>query len=103
LAAPLQVLSESKIQHNIKSESRATVTSINSFFLNLSAVLLSPVLGFVGKVWNLQAIYLSMGILLFVFALWAFLVRNKAVVKAANSQGREEKDIPIFNSGQKHR
>lgn len=84
LAAPLRVLAEGRIQHNIKSASRATVTSINAFFLNLSAALLSPVLGFVGKVWNLQAIYLSMGILLLIFALWAFLVRNRAVVKAAN-------------------
>jgi MFS family permease len=84
LAAPLQVLAESRIQRNIKSASRATVTSINAFFLNLSAALLSPILGFIGKVWNLQAIYLSMGILLLVFAFWAFLVRNRTAVKAAH-------------------
>lgn len=84
LAAPLQVLAESRIQHAIQGASLATVTSINAFFLNLSAALLSPVLGLVGKTWNLQAIYLSMGILLLAFALWAFWVRNRAVVKAAN-------------------
>lgn len=84
LAAPLQVLAEGRIQRSIQSASRATVTSINAFFLNLSAALLSPVLGLVGKVWNLQAIYLSMGILLLVFAFWAFLVRNRAAVRAAN-------------------
>ncbi len=89
LAAPLQVLAASRIQHNIKSASRATVTSINSFFLNLSAVLLSPLLGFVGKVWNLQAIYLSVGILLFVFAVWVFLVRNTAAARTANGQGQD--------------
>lgn len=90
LAAPLQVLIESKIQRNIKSISRATVTSINVFFLNLSGALLAPVLGFIGKLWNLQAIYLSMGILLFVFAFCVFLVRNKTAVKATDSQGLVE-------------
>jgi MFS family permease len=87
LAAPLQVLIESKIQHNIKGSSRATVTSVNAFFLNLSGALLAPVLGFISKIWNLQAIYLSTGILLFVFAFWVFLVRNKTAAKTANSQG----------------
>ena len=53
LAAPLQVLVESRIQHNIKSISRATVTSINAFFLNLAGALLAPVLGLIGKVFNL--------------------------------------------------
>jgi MFS family permease len=83
LATLLQVMVESKIQHNIKSISRATVTSINAFFLNLAGALLAPVLGLIGKVFNLQAIYLSMGILLFVFAFWVFLFRNKAAVKKA--------------------
>ena len=88
LAAPLQVLAESRIQHSIMSASRATVTSINAFFLNLSAALLSPLLGLVGKVWNLQAIYLSMGILLLAFAFRAFLARNKAAARAANRPER---------------
>jgi MFS family permease len=89
LAAPLQVLAEGRIQHRITSASRATVTSISSFFLNLSAVLLSPVLGWIGRAWNLQAIYLSMGIALLLFALWAFLARNKFAVKAAVGAGTQ--------------
>lgn len=84
LAAPLYVLMESKIQRNIKSISRATVTSINAFFLNLFGVILAPVFGLISKVWNLQAIYLTVALLLFVFAFWVFIVRNKVAIKTAN-------------------
>lgn len=84
IASPLQVLMESKIQHNIKSMSRATVTSVSALFINLFGVLLTPIYGLISKVWNLQAIYLTTAIFLFVFAFWVFSVRNKVAVKTAN-------------------
>jgi MFS family permease len=81
LAAPLHVLMESKIQHNIKSISRATVTSINAFFLNLLGVLLAPIFGLISKIWNLQAIYLTVAIIQFIFTFWVFIVRNRFTEK----------------------
>ena len=84
ITSPLQVLMESKIQHNIKSMSRATVTSVSALLINLFGVILTPIFGLISKVWNLQAIYFVTAIFLFVFAFWVFLVRNKVAVKAVN-------------------
>lgn len=77
LSAPLHVLIESKIQHNIKSVSRATVTSINAFFLNLLAVIMAPIFGLISKIWNLQTIFLFVSIILFIFSIWVFIVKNR--------------------------
>jgi MFS family permease len=68
--SPLIVLIESKIQHNIKTSSRATVTSFSRLLINLSGVILAPVFGLVAKVWNLQVVYIAVGFFLFVFAIW---------------------------------
>jgi len=87
LAAPLQVLVEGRIQRHIRSESRATITSFNSFFLNLSAVILIPILGLIGRIAGLRTIYLSVGLILLLFSAWVFRVRNKPAVKAANIAG----------------
>jgi len=84
ITTPLRVLVESKIQHNITSISRATVTSVSTLFINSFGVVLTPVFGLISKVWNLQAIYLTTALFLLVFAIWVFGVRNKVAVKAAN-------------------
>lgn len=77
LYAPLLVLTESKIQRNIQSISRATVSSINAFFLNLLGAILIPIFGFIGKLWNLQAIYLAVSITLFFFSAWFYIIKNR--------------------------
>jgi MFS family permease len=89
-AAPLLVLMESKIQHNIKSASRATVTSINIFLLNLFGALLAPIFGLISKIWNLQAIYLTVAIILFIFTFWLFFARNRFAIRMENAQNGEK-------------
>lgn len=83
ITTPLRVLMESKIQHNISSISRATVTSVSNLFTTFFAVLLTPIFGLISKVWNLQAIYLTTALFLLLFAVWVFIVRNKVSVKAS--------------------
>jgi len=78
---PLKILIESKIQHTIKSESRATITSASSLLVNLFGIAAAPIFGLISKVWNLQAVYLSAGIFLAVFAIWVFFVRNKILAR----------------------
>lgn len=84
ITTPLRVLVESKIQHNISSVGRATVTSVSTLFINFFGVLLTPIFGLISKVWNLQAIYLTTALFLFLFAVWVFVVRNKVSVKASS-------------------
>ena len=74
--SPLGVLAESSIQHSIKSMSRATVTSMNSLFLNLFGIILMMAFGLISRIWNLQAIYVAASILLFCFSLWVFIFRG---------------------------
>lgn len=84
IASPLKVLMESKIQHNIKSISRATVTSVSTLLINLFGVILTIIFGLISKFWNLPAIYLTTAIFLFIFSFWVYIARNKVAVKAAN-------------------
>lgn len=84
ITTPLRVLMEGKIQHNIASISRATVTSVSNLFMNFFGVLLTPIFGLISKAWNLQAIYLTTAVFMFVFAMWVFMVRNRVAVKTAN-------------------
>lgn len=77
LYAPLLVLTESKIQRNIRSISRATVSSINAFFLNLLGTMVIPIFGIIGKLWNLQAIFLTVSVILFFFSIWSFMIKNR--------------------------
>jgi len=71
LYSPIRVLIESKIQHNIKAQSRATITSFSSFLIELSGVILAPIFGLIGKLWGLTAIYLGFGVFLLLFGFWA--------------------------------
>ena len=84
ITTPLRVLVESNIQRNISSVSRATVTSASHLGIGLFAVLLAPIFGLIANIWNLQAIYLTTGVFMLVFAIWVFAVRNKVAVKTAN-------------------
>jgi len=81
IIAPLAVLTESKIQHNITSISRGTVTSIVSLFNCLFGLLVILMFGIVSRIWNLQAIYLSTSIFLFVFSIWTYLARKGIAIK----------------------
>ncbi|HXK50591.1 MAG TPA: hypothetical protein PKW56_08990 [Clostridiales bacterium] len=71
VSSPLKILVESRIQRNIRSIGRATVTSLSIFFINLSGVLLIPVYGTIGRIWGLAAIYVATGVFFAFFALWA--------------------------------
>jgi predicted MFS family arabinose efflux permease len=77
LIAPLTVLINSKIQHNIQSISRATVTSVSRLLINLMGVILSPIFGFFSEIWNLQAIYIASAIFLFLFSVW--VLKNRKI------------------------
>jgi len=77
ITSPLKVLIDSKIQHNIKSVSRATVTSINALLINAFGIFLILVFGVISKVWNLQAIYISTSIFLIIFTIW--VLANKKI------------------------
>lgn len=76
ITSPLKILIDSKIQHNIKSVGRATVTSVSALLINFFGVFLTPIFGVISKIWNLQTIYISTSIFLLVFALWAFANRK---------------------------
>lgn len=81
ITSPLVVLIDSKVQHNIKTISRATVTSTNRLLINFSGVILAPLFGLIGKVWNLQTIYIATAVFLMVFAIWVFTNRKIFVFK----------------------
>jgi len=84
ISTSLTVLMEAKMQHSIRSVSRATITSASHLGINLFAILLTPVFGLIARVWHLQAIYLVTGLFMFVFATWVFTVRKKMVVETTN-------------------
>jgi MFS family permease len=74
--SPLEVLINGKIQHNIKTLGRATITSVNTFFISFLGAILTLIFGLISKIWNLQAIYISTGIFLFIFGVWAVIRRR---------------------------
>lgn len=76
VTSPLSVLIESKLQHRITSTSRATTTSVSKLLINFFGVIMIPIFGVLSSVWNLQAIYISTGIFLLLFAGWV-LVNGK--------------------------
>lgn len=76
ITSPLIVLMDSKIQHNIKSISRATVTSVSRLLINLSGVIMAPLFGLIAKVWNLQAIYIATAVFLLLFTIWTLIRRR---------------------------
>ena len=76
IVAPLRVLTESKIQREIKSISRATVTSIIAFLEQGFGGLLLLLFGLVSRIWNLQAIYLFAAIILLIFSAWSVSVKK---------------------------
>ncbi len=81
VTSPLAVLIDSKIQHNIKSISRATVTSVNHLLINLSGVILAPLFGLIGSIWNLQAIYIATGVFLLLFTIWV-VTKQKVFIQS---------------------
>jgi len=83
ITSPLRILINSKIQHNIKSVGRATVTSVNALLINLFGVFLIPIFGVISKIWNLQTIYISTSIFLLLFVIWAFANRKIFALKKA--------------------
>lgn len=76
LYSPIRVLIESKIQHSIKAQSRATITSLSTFLIELSGVILAPIFGFIGRALGLTAIYIGFGIFLLLFSFWALGIKK---------------------------
>jgi MFS family permease len=76
VSSPLKILIESRMQRNIRSVGRATVTSMSAFFINLSGVILIPVYGIIGKLWGLETIYIATGVFLAVFSVWTVYKRK---------------------------
>lgn len=76
LASPLKILIESKIQHTISSKSRATITSVASFLINIVGALSFPVFWLLANKFGIPSIYLVCGLWLFGFSLWIFKVRK---------------------------
>lgn len=74
--APLKVLIESKVQKEIKSISRATVTSIVAFLEQAFGVILLLSFGLISRKWNIQAIYFTASMLLILFSIWSFFLRR---------------------------
>lgn len=76
IISPLYILVDAKIQNNIKSISRATVTSMNRLVLNYLGIFLIIGAGIIAKIWNLQTIYVSAGFFLLIFSIWTFSKRK---------------------------
>lgn len=77
LTTPLRIVVEGKIQHAIKTDSRATVTSTSALFINLFGVVVTLLFGWISTVWQLPAIYLSTAVLLIIFSGWVYAQRDK--------------------------
>jgi hypothetical protein len=86
LTTPLRVLIESRIQHNIQSISRATITSVIAFITALFGILFTSIFGLISLIWNLQSIYTATAIILILFSAWVLVMRNTLAAKAENSQ-----------------
>jgi hypothetical protein len=77
ISSPIMVLIESKIQHSISGPSRATVTSFSNLIVDVFSALMTFLLGFISRIWNLQAIYLSAAIILLVLSFWAITAHRQ--------------------------
>ncbi len=76
ITSPLRVLINSRIQHQIKSLSRATVTSISAFVIESSGILITLFFGFISRIWGLPAIYLYTSFFLILLSLWSLVNRQ---------------------------
>ncbi len=77
ISSPIVLLIESKIQHSISGPSRATVTSFSNLIVDGSGALLTFLLGFISRIWNLQAIYLSAAVILLILSFWTISARRQ--------------------------
>lgn len=73
LGSPIEVLLEGKIQKQIKSEARATITSVGTLFQNLVGVILAPIFGLIGHYYGIEAIYTGFGFLFILVTIWALI------------------------------
>lgn len=76
LMSPLRVLIDSKIQHNIKSVSRATVTSVSTLLIQVMGFILFPFFGFLANKIDITAIYGFTAIILVLLSVWVFVKRD---------------------------
>jgi MFS family permease len=77
---PLMILVESRLQHSIRSVSRATITSVNTFLICLVGILITPVYGLISKIWNFQSIYVYSSVYLALLTAWVF--KNRYILLA---------------------
>ncbi|MBN2789841.1 MAG: MFS transporter [Candidatus Delongbacteria bacterium] len=70
ISSPLVILTDSKIQHKIKSFSRATVISMAHLLRNFVGLFIIPIFGVLSKLFNLNGIYIFTGLFLILFAIF---------------------------------
>lgn len=76
IAGPIFVLVEIKIQKSISTKSRATIMSSWQVMLELSTIIFTLLTGFIGEIYGLNIAFLTLGIILFIFAFWV-IVKDK--------------------------
>jgi len=76
LVSPFKILIDSKIQHTISSKSRATITSVASFLINIVGALSFPAFGLLANKFGVPSIYWVCGLCLLGFSLWIFNIRK---------------------------
>lgn len=69
--SPLSVIADDKIQSHTPSSLRATVASFNALSLQVFSVVLTLAFGLVGKMYGVSAIFLSGGLILVAFGIYA--------------------------------
>jgi MFS family permease len=76
LISPLHILIDTKIQHNISSGSRATITSAAKFLLEIIGGFSFLIFGVLAEKFSIPTIYWISGLCLLVFSVWIFKVRK---------------------------
>jgi len=71
-----EVLVESRLQKQIKTEQRATILSINSLLLNLSAIILTVGFGVLSEIGNLTWGFLAFGLLMILFSVFSIILKR---------------------------
>lgn len=72
-----EVLVESNLQKQIKTHQRATILSINSLLLNLSAIGLTVGFGILSKIGDLTWGFIAFALIMIVFSIISMLFNNK--------------------------
>ena len=73
----VQTVLEGKLQHIIPSETRATVSSVTTFFAELGNILIYLVVGLITQLSSYQVSFMTFGVLISLIGLWYLLSHKK--------------------------